>query len=546
MSNVSNAISNLNNSVESFESQVDVHVKNVDTSTRKVQEVAESVYKRVEEFRKDIMHGEEKQIAHENIMRLDQVIKEQFGNYDAIRKTIIGIVRDFDINLVRNSTIEELSEELWITSSRYWLSYALLAVTAWVNNYPEVAKNAISESARKDKIKTSLFFCLLNLRFDRIQTAREWFKVYCRTLNPIMLQQETAVMIQAFMGGIFGKDKQLEHEVSSIINEWIQIISEDAKICEGLVASYEAYFENSPVEAKCNYEMIKAFCTNCEEVEKSFIDVSKYDTFLQLLDELNVEEQVHTDENYKSRVDAVLNSLITNYDEEERELKEEQQYYRLIIDNQGDKDKAEKQYEEIQSLRSEGFNIGKQMIDWAVYSDDGQTDVQVRKFGLRSTKEWFKSAIENWTVKIRERCPLQYRLNVDGWTSTSNGRDLDEQRVALKNHFENNKFKLICVNTFNIVLLIIFFISLIVTVASIVEMAKSGFNYAFIVGIVLMVGSVGVLGFRIMSGIKNFKLRVETAVYNLEGTMAQIVEFQRYFTENIRKKDDVISKLSYI
>ncbi len=546
MSNVSNAIYNLNNSVESFESQVNVHVNNVDTSTKRVQDVAENVYNRVEQFRQDIMHGEEKQIAHENIMRLDQVIKEQFGNYDAIRKTIIGIVRDFDINLVRNTTIEELSEELWITSSRYWLSYALLAVTAWVNNYPEVAKNALAESARKDKIKTSLFFCLLNLRFDRIQTAREWFKAYCHTLNPVMLQQETAVMIQAFMGGIFGKDKQLEHEVASILNEWIKIISEDAEICQELVNRYEAYFENSPIKTKSGYEMIQAFCTNADEVEKSFAEVSKYDKFIQLMDELNVDEQVQTEENYKSRVDAVLNSLITNYDEEERELKEEQQYYRLIIDNEGDTAKAEVQYEEIQSLRKEGFNIGKQMIDWAVYSDDGQTNVQVRKFGLRNTREWFKSALENWTIKVRERCPLQYNLSIDEWSSTSNGRDLDEQRTALQNYFENNKFKLICVNTFNIVLLIIFFISLIVTVASVIKLVESGFNFVLIVGIVLMLASAGALAYRIIDGKKKFKVRVETAVYNLEGTIAQIVEFQRFFTENIRKKDDVISKLNFI
>lgn len=546
MSSVNSVINNLNNSVESFQSQVNVHVQNVDTSTRKVQDTAESVYKRVEQFRQDIMHGEEKQIAHENIMRLDQVIKEQFGNYDAIRKTIIGVVRDFDINLVRNSTIEELSEELWITSSRYWLSYALLAVTAWVNNYPEVAKNALSESARKDEIKTSLFFCLLNLRFERIQTAREWFKVYCRTLNPVMLQQETAVMIQAFMGGVFGKDKQLEHEVAGIINEWIHIISEDAEICQGLVNSYEAYFENSPVKVKCQYDMIKSFCANSDEIEKSFLDVSKYDGFIQLLDELNVEEKLQTDENYKSRVDAVLNSLITNYDEEERELKEEQQYYRLIIDNEGDKQKAEKQFEEIQSLRAEGFNIGKQMVDWAVYSNDGQTDVQVRKFGLKSTKDWFKSAIENWTVKIRERCPLQYHLSIDGWNSTSNGRDLDDQRVAVRNYFDNNKFRMVCINAFNIALAIVFFISLIVTVASIVHCINSGFTYVLLVGIVLMLASAGVIVIRIFSGLKKFKQRVDSAVYNLEATMAQIIEFQRYFSENIRKKDEVISRLSFI
>ena len=188
MSNVYNLINQLDSAVNSFEDKVNVHVQNVDTTTQRIQATTGQVYQKVQQFRDDLMKGEEKQIAHENIIRLDQVIKEQFGNYEEIRKTIIGVVRDFDINLVRNDTIEELSEELWITSSRYWLSYALIAVTAWVNNYPEVARNALSESARKDAIKTSLFFCLLNLRFDRLETAKNWFKAYCRTLDPTMLQ----------------------------------------------------------------------------------------------------------------------------------------------------------------------------------------------------------------------------------------------------------------------------------------------------------------------------------------------------------------------
>ena len=77
-------------------------------------------------------------------------------------------------------------------------------------------------------------------------------------------------------------------------------------------------------------------------------------------------------------------------------------------------------------------------------------------------------------------------------------------------------------------------------------MVESGFNFVLIVGIVLMLASAGALAYRIIDGKKKFKVRVETAVYNLEGTIAQIVEFQRFFTENIRKKDDVISKLNFI
>ena len=546
MANVNSAINQLNGAVETFSSNVDVHVRNVDTSTRKIQETAESVYQKVDKFRTDIMHGEEKQIAHENIMRIDQIIKEQFGNYDAIRKTIIGVVRDFDINLVRNSTIEELSEELWITSSKYWLSYALLAVTAWVNNYPEVAKNALSESGRKDAIKTSLFFCLLNLRFQRVETAREWFKVYCKTLDPTMLQQETAVMIQAFMNGVFGKDKQLEHDVVSIINDWIRIISEDATICQGLVNDYENYFEKFNMQAEFKYEMINNFCTNSDDIRRSFVDVSKYDKLIELVEGLSVESENRTDENYKSRVDAILTTLITNYDAEELELKKEQEYFRLVIDNEGDTAIAEAQYEEMQRMQGGHYNIGKQMVDWVIYDNNEETNVQVRKFGLQSTKTWFQTALDNWTIKIKERCPLQYNFRIDEWSGTSNGRDLDEQRVSIKNFFENNKFKMICVNSFNIALVILFFISLIVTVSSIVSMVNNGFTVAFIVGLVLMLGSVGVLLWRIMSSKKKFEERVNTAIYNLESTMAQIVEFQRYFTENLHKKDEVIAKLSYI
>lgn len=546
MSNVYNLINQLDSAVNSFEDKVNVHVQNVDTTTQRIQATTGQVYQKVQQFRDDLMKGEEKQIAHENIIRLDQVIKEQFGNYEEIRKTIIGVVRDFDINLVRNDTIEELSEELWITSSRYWLSYALIAVTAWVNNYPEVARNALSESARKDAIKTSLFFCLLNLRFDRLETAKNWFKAYCRTLDPTMLQQETAVMIQAFLNGIFGKDKELEHEVLSILDEWIAIISENATLCEELVQEYVTYLNNLGKGAEFNYEFISAFCTNSSELKQSFEDVSKFDRIVNMIDAMDVESEAQNNENYKSRVDAVLINLITNYDQEELEIKNQQQYYRLVVENEGDIAVAEAQYQQFEALQNENFNIGKQMVEWVTYGDRTNTDVQVRKFALQSTKDWFRSALEKWTSALKTNCPLSYGIAIDGWTGVSNARDLDEQVLSMKNYYENNKFKMVCINNFNIAAVIVFLISLAITVGSIVSTVKNGFTPALIVGIVLMLASAGFIAFRIISGLKKFAERVETNIRNLQMTIAQIVEFQRFFTENINKTDDILSKLEYI
>lgn len=321
MSNASQAINSLDRTINSFKSRVDVKVNDVNTSTANIQATTNRIYENIEKFKTEMLHGEEKQIAHENILRIDQIIKEQFSNHIAIRRTVMGVVRDFDINLVRNSTIQELSEELWITSSRYWLSYALIAITAWVNNYPDVAKNALAESGRKDAIKTTLFFCLMNMRFGRMDAAKKWFYEYFKTLDPTMLQQETAILLQSFLNGIFGKDKELEQEVIQLIDEWISIINDNEQISNELLDAYEKYIANLNTPVQFTYQSVLQFCTNASEVEKSYKDVSKFEILLEFVKSLDVESEPQDSENYKSRIDAILMNLISNYDGEELELK---------------------------------------------------------------------------------------------------------------------------------------------------------------------------------------------------------------------------------
>ena len=265
--NASQVISNLDQTINSFKSRIDIKVNDVNTSTASIRNTTDQIYDNILRFKSQMLSGEEKQIAHENILRIDQIIKEQFSNHVVIRRTVMGIVRDFDINLVRNSTIQELSEELWITSSRYWLSYALIALTAWVNDYPEVAKNALAESGRKDAIKTTLFFCLTNLRFGRMEAAKKWFYEYFRTLDPTMLQQETAILLQSYLNGIFGKDKELEHEVTELIDEWTGIITQDEQISSEMLSGYETFITNLNPNVQFTYESLLKYCTNYQEIE---------------------------------------------------------------------------------------------------------------------------------------------------------------------------------------------------------------------------------------------------------------------------------------
>ena len=533
MSNALQAINSLDQTISSFKSRVDVKVNDVNASTASIQATTNRIYENIERFKTEMLHGEEKQIAHENILRIDQIIKEQFSNHIAIRRTVMGVVRDFDINLARNSTIQELSEELWITSSRYWLSYALIAITAWVNDYPDVARNALAESGRKDAVKTTLFFCLMNLRFGRMEAAKKWFYEYFKTLDPTMLQQETAVLLQAFLNGIFGKDKELEQEVIRLIDEWISIINDNEQISNELLGAYEKYIANLNVPVQFTYRSVLQFCTNASELEKSYKDVSKFEILLAFVKSLDVDSEFQDSGNYKSRVDDILMNLISNYDAEELELKKQQEYYRFIVENNGDIGRAETQYQAMEELSNNQFNIGKQMLRWAIYDDSNQTNVQVRKFGFQNTKLWFKRAAENFDAKLQEEFPTQYRLHIDIWDGISTGSAHAEQVESLKNHFENNKFQNTLVNTPNILAVILFIIS-------------AGLAFVTPYSLIVTALTAGFLAFRIILALKAYPKRVQAAVDNLNACMDEITEFRRCFDEKRSKKDELLSTVEFL
>ena len=526
------AVESLNQTIDGFQSNIQGSMEQLYTTTESIQQTTNQIYEKVEDFRKNMIKNEEVQLAHENIIRIDQLLKEQFGDYERIRRTIIGIVRDFDINLVRNKTIQDLSEELWLTSSRYWLSYALIAVTAWVNNYPEVASNALSECSRRDGIKATLFFTLLNLRFSRFDAARAWFQNYLKTLDLNSLQSEAAVMIQAYLAGVFGRDRALQAEVDKTIEAWIAIINENAQTSTNLINAYADYIEKLAPQTEFSYRAIREFCANADEVETSYCDASKYGQLLALVQSLDVEEIEQNPENYAPRIDAVMTSLISNYDRDEEELKNQQTYYNLIIKNGGSVDVAEAQFEDMIKLKGQGFNIGRAMISWVLYDDGQTTDVHVRKFGLTHTKSWFSTALDNFSNAAQSRFPTSYKLSIDTWTGMSNGHDQTQLTEEMDSYFSTHKFSMVYLNIQNIVAAVIAILCVGLAFVSPWTLIGTGLAVVFLVVSIVMAS-------------KKFPERVQKAKDNLSLTMQEIAQFETYCTEAESERDRIKEMLEY-
>jgi hypothetical protein len=526
MAYASQAIQELDRTINSFKSRIDVKVNDVHNSSQSIQSTTDRIFENIMSFKTQMLEGEEKQIAHENVLRIDQILKEQFSNYVDTRRTVIGVIRDFDINLIRNSTIQELSEELWITSSRYWLSYALIAITAWINDYPELAKNALAESGRRDAIKTSLFFTLMNLRFNRVDVAKRWFVEYFKTLNPEILQNETAVLLQSFLNGIFGKDKELEYEIIQLIEEWIVVINENAEITEELIRTYENYILNMNSKETFSFESLKNYVKNYSEITKSYSDVSKMTQVLEFVKGFDVESELQVEENYKQRIDTILTNLISNYDAEELDLKMQQEYYKLIIENNGKVEVAESQFEEYVNLNSENFNFGRQLLRWVIFDSSNQTDLQVKKFGFQNTKKWFKSALNKWSNSLIEQQPSSYNIKIENWEVAATGDDYSEQSENLKAYFENNKFHNMYVNNPNIA-------------AVIVLLASIGFAFMNLIAIAGILLSLGFLAYRVIQAQKTYPLRIKQAEVNLKNVFDEIFEYKRFFVEKLAIKDEI-------
>lgn len=526
------AASRLETTINDFRSDISSSMTSVEQTTQTIQGVANEIHDKVNTFKNTMITSEETQLAQENIIRIDQTIKEQFGDYDRIRRAIMGVVMDFDINLVRNKTIGELSEELWLTSSRYWLSYALIAVSAWVNNYPEVASNALGECARRDGIKASLFFTLLNLRFGRNETARHWFAKYLKTLDPKFMDQEASVVLQAYLAGVFGTDKGLEAQVNQTVDEWIAVISEDAQSCQELVDAYAKFFEALRPARDFTLDALKQFCENAEQVGWAYTESSKLVTLKAFVDSLDVQQVEQRPDNYKARVDAVLKDLITDYDQEENELKTQKKYYSMVIKHNGVVDEAEQEYQEMLRLRDQGYNVGRQFLNWVLYANSNDIDVHVRKFALGRTKTWFSQALTTFTTTLEQNAPKAFQLSIDGWKGVTDGSDEQEQLNDMHKHFEERKPSIVFFNMPNIIAFVL----------AVVCGGLAFLNPLFLVGTGVAVVFIGV---HIYLEVSKYPKRVQQNLQMLQACMQQIGMYRNGYAEGLSNSSLVQEQIEY-
>ena len=135
--------------------------------------------------------------ASKNLSQYTDEYHTRFSYYNNLRRITLGYVIGLDNDFVTKESMRKAVEKVYLQNTEYWLAYATMAVMLWATDEEEAATRAVGKAMFINPAKAALFFMLINLRFDRIKPAQQWFVTYMDRVNTVSLGEEFQYLMQA-------------------------------------------------------------------------------------------------------------------------------------------------------------------------------------------------------------------------------------------------------------------------------------------------------------------------------------------------------------
>lgn len=353
--------------------------------------------------------------AQGQVIILNQEIEKKFGLYDKVRKVLLGVLQSVDTGLVSKSVIVNSTEKLMISTPRYWLTPSLIAISAWLTDNQPLAIKALNEGLKRNQIKTQLMFTLVNNRLKRNKASFIWLSKYFENQNPLEMSQETIVLLNAYTDGFFGPDS---HGIcKKQIEKWINILARDEEKVKALEKIWYNKIDLLSVEADKNlpFRYLSKYSPDFTMLENLLNNAKKQTSFVNYLNSIIKAEITKID--YVKALDDLLYRLVNEYDSDEFDLKKQKSMAELIVKHQGDKEKAEQDFNTNVIILFNNHVSFFEILVNAVNSET--TSASLKKFSLFLVKEWIANAHNDFTTSYRSKYPQSITIKIDDWTDTT-------------------------------------------------------------------------------------------------------------------------------
>ena len=356
--------------------------------------------------------------AQIRLVEVRQTLDKEYGHYDQIRRTATGILQADDLGIVRKESISNATDELMISAPGYWLAPCLVALAAWINNQPELAERAVKEGIKRDDMKSSLFWALICRRAGRKSACLQWTQRYLANQDEENLDRNAIIILDAYASGLLGADS--EGVIYSQMAEWLEHLSSKPGFIEQQTSQWaEAINLKRKPMAPGQYPYLQKYSHTWPALQDVMEGARLHAEILAYF--TNIFEQEVSKDALKVQLDDILNSLVTDFDDEELPLRSEERLNQFIIDFGGDKKRAQRNMDIEKTAFEEKKDFTQLLTDSAMKPESSNASASAQKFAIALSRDWIVNAYSDVTAKNRMKIPHEIEINVDNY----NGRTID-------------------------------------------------------------------------------------------------------------------------
>lgn len=417
-------------------STVNGHINEVEGQVNTVKNDVKSLEEEIKAFMLEIKQGTVVSNARQTILMASDEYNKKYAHRDEVRRRVNGLLQSVDINAIKKSTIENISEETIVNTPDYWLAPALVSLCAWYTDNKPLAEKALKEAMARDDEKTSLLFCLIHLRANRVETSMKWLNRYLSMQDPTKMESKIITVLDAITNGVFGNNAK--KTCLEKINSWLIELNSYGDIKKTQIDRWERYFREQIEKIdEDEYPYIVKYVTEKDKVMDVLAIANAQKTVTKDLKNI-MDEKEYTKISSTNKIDNLLHVLVFNYDKEELQLKRDIQKNKHIIEENGDMTKALKEYEKTSIALENQNNFYNHITNIAITNNTVNAELNTKKMAIALSKD---SIIEGYSrlsdISSLELLP-DLNITINEWNGiTKNGNNEIELQESLANHLDN-------------------------------------------------------------------------------------------------------------
>ena len=539
LSLIERSLSNLAGSIDYVNNRVD----QVDDNVKIVYNEVEKLANEFREYVEMQSLANRKAEAKMNLSAIRDKLKDNFGHYDVVRRTATGILQANDLAIVKSSMLSHVTEKQMIETPNYWLTPCLVALAAWINDDKALAERALAEGIRRNDEKISLFFGLICRRIGRENSSLKWFARYLEAQDEEKLDRKAVIVLDAFASGLLGNDT--ENFVYQQIQEWMSNLEAKPGFTERQLDNWKNAINSKRVPLKSGlYPYLEKYSNtwgNLQDVlEGANLNNDLYEYFKKVF------EQKEETKKLKVELDKILDSLVTEFDEEELPLKREEQFEELVVRYNGSESKAHAQMALEKSVYDDYRDFMQLLTDASMNPEESKSSVATQKFATALSRNNIVTAFNDIVAQNRMNVPYNIEINVDTFNDkTQDGEDEEEVLNRFENLVEQEKQTDLSKLKLNMFEQFCLFGGAAVVLYGIIKsfMDKSFAFITIILGIGLIIYHFTAkqkVQKLIQKTIEKYAQKLESGKQIIRATIAEIVDFRIEFSEKDAENKKVL------